>query len=731
MMAKDRNRRFQRPAEVAKVLACFCEAKSDRQRDSDVLRGRPRGALSPLEAKAPPVKPSDVGISREGQSLKVASPSSPLGTQSSPRPWPMRYVTYWRRWPLVKVALILSLLVAVAMTITLVLMTRGKLRTDAPAASLAVAATPVPVPRAAPDANSLSSPSAGEPQSTISRLRDATVYLKAKIAGKTSAWGSGFVIESSSDSVLVVTNRHIAAPHLSELHDGSKPAETEVELEAVFHSGEGRQLEEVRRAEIIAVDTSDERADDVTTDLAFLIVRGVNHPPQPIDPLVNVEAREGMPYSSAGVPVRGMNDKLAKSYANPSVTITNGYITALERNDSGQLTLLQAIAPLLPYETGGPIVEEKTGRLIGVLAAMFVSDEFDLRLLFSVKDLSDIPTGGKDLIIVAAVGNVLHFRVFDRDGKLVVDIDGKRLTSQARQIESLGQQLVDLWPPHQLTASEKDRVITAVTSIVGYAQSDQTIISVVPAEEVRRCLAGRLGAVQLKWLDTSPTTAVEIKAQVVDPKHLVEGVLVRVAPAAGASSLAPDSDGNWPPLPNASTVELQKDKNTKTASGKVQVSLGGQDAAGRIILIQPAHRNGTGQVVYSKPIEFQPPEEEGPVIASRNPDRKPERSPEAIRFDFGPLARRPVRVKEKLDRIIASPRSHPDQLVIPAGMYEVTRSRYDRPDGPRKYAATERRFESESSRTRIPILPDLGCHDGSRAATPTGRAPGRIGSGAV
>src|SRR5208337_2300194 len=93
---------------------------------------------------------------------------------------------------------------------------------------------------------------------------------------------------------------------------------------------------------------------------------------------------------------------------------------------------------------------------------------FDLRLMSPLNDVSGIPTEGKDLIIVAAVNNVLHFRIFDGDGKVVVDTDEQRLTEQARQIEDLRKQLQSLWPPHELTWSDKDRVTIAVTSIVGY-----------------------------------------------------------------------------------------------------------------------------------------------------------------------------------------------------------------------------------------------------------------------
>ena len=124
--------------------------------------------------------------------------------------------------------------------------------------------------------------------------------------------------------------------------------------------------------------------------------------------------------------------------------------------------------------------------------------EFDLRLMSSVNDVSDMSTDGKNLIIVASVQNVLHFRIFDADvnmvvdtdeksltdkvqqievlkfrifdadGNMVVDTDEKSLTDKVQQIEVLKRQLKSLWPPHELTRSEKDRLITAVTSIVGH-----------------------------------------------------------------------------------------------------------------------------------------------------------------------------------------------------------------------------------------------------------------------
>jgi hypothetical protein len=100
-----------------------------------------------------------------------------------------------------------------------------------------------------------------------------------------------------------------------------------------------------------------------------------------------------------------------------------------------------------------------------------VSRGCDLRLMSSVKDAGDIPGGGKNLIIVAAVNRVLHFRIFDGDGKMAADTDETRLTEKAQSIEDLRKQLASLWPPHKLTVSEKGQVIDAVTSIVGHTLS--------------------------------------------------------------------------------------------------------------------------------------------------------------------------------------------------------------------------------------------------------------------
>jgi len=100
-----------------------------------------------------------------------------------------------------------------------------------------------------------------------------------------------------------------------------------------------------------------------------------------------------------------------------------------------------------------------------------VSVGFDLRLMSSESDVSRIPTSGQNLVIVADVKGVLHFHIFDADGKIVVDTDATRLTTKAGPIADLKKQLDNLRSPHDLTRAEKDQVIAAVTSIVGHTLS--------------------------------------------------------------------------------------------------------------------------------------------------------------------------------------------------------------------------------------------------------------------
>jgi tetratricopeptide (TPR) repeat protein len=112
-------------------------------------------------------------------------------------------------------------------------------------------------------------------------------------------------------------------------------------------------------------------------------------------------------------------------------------------------------------------VKAKTGEQARMKAKAVIEEGCDLRLMSAVNDVSGIPSAGKSLIILAGVEHVLYLRIFDGDGKVVMDDDEKKLTEQAREIADLREQLQKLWPPHEPDEGEKARVVSVVTSIVG------------------------------------------------------------------------------------------------------------------------------------------------------------------------------------------------------------------------------------------------------------------------
>ena len=95
-------------------------------------------------------------------------------------------------------------------------------------------------------------------ENQVRQIKEATVYLKIKVAGKTLAAGTGFVIEVTEDSVLLATSRHVAVPDLSEAPTQLVPQGSTPEIEAVFLSGQGPQSEQAVPAQLIAADTSDD-----------------------------------------------------------------------------------------------------------------------------------------------------------------------------------------------------------------------------------------------------------------------------------------------------------------------------------------------------------------------------------------------------------------------------------------------------------------------------------------
>ncbi len=290
----------------------------------------------------------------------------------------------------------------------------------------------------------------------LRRLKDATVLINTKVGKKTIGNGSGFVIEVNGDTVLVATNRHVAVTDLSEVPPGLLPKGAKTTLEAVFRSGSGRD-EQALPAQLIAADLSGE----LSVNLAFLRVKGVTRPPKPLDPFARVQAIEGMRYLGAGFPYAGVI-KVSENEGKPSVVVTGGHISSFKRDEFGNLLVLQVDGSLQPGNSGGPIIDEKTGKLLGLAVAK--------------------------------------------------------------------------------------------------ASMADTIGFVVPADELRRALGGRVGSLDLA-LEPSNQQGIanlRVRAVLMDPKLQVGSVVVHAAALSAVGKLSPNSDGSWPALPNTHPTELQR-----------------------------------------------------------------------------------------------------------------------------------------------------------------------------
>lgn len=95
----------------------------------------------------------------------------------------------------------------------------------------------------------------------------------------------------------------------------------------------------------------------------------------------------------------------------------------------------------------------------------------------------DVPTTGENLIIVS--DGILAFRIFDGDGKIVVEH-----SEGGRRGDDCLKGLAGLWPPHELTAAERRRIVAEVASILQayrtYLQAEVRNAEAMQADEIAK-----------------------------------------------------------------------------------------------------------------------------------------------------------------------------------------------------------------------------------------------------
>ena len=109
---------------------------------------------------------------------------------------------------------------------------------------------------------------------------------------------------------------------------------------------------------------------------------------------------------------------------------------------------------------------------------------FDLRLLHDVPDPGDIPASGVSLVVVARLKGQLYFRIFDAEARKIADTHETLIRGKEDRIAELKKQL-DTMRPHGPTNADKDRIIVAVTSIVGHTESPDKMVVKLKGPEPR------------------------------------------------------------------------------------------------------------------------------------------------------------------------------------------------------------------------------------------------------
>lgn len=198
--------------------------------------------------------------------------------------------------------------------------------------------------------------------------------------------GSGFVV---GDGLTVVTNFHVLPP----------ASEPERLAQMVVLVGRQGDQGEFRRAQVLATDRA--------RDLALLRLQpGTALPALPLE---SAPAREGQAVALLGFPIGGVLGFAPVTHRGIVASITAAALPAanaqqldpraVSRLREGNFELLQLDATAYPGNSGGPVVDADTGKVLGVVSMVLVKGGRESAL--------SQPTGITYAVPVAALSRLL------------------------------------------------------------------------------------------------------------------------------------------------------------------------------------------------------------------------------------------------------------------------------------------------------------------------------------
>jgi S1-C subfamily serine protease len=196
------------------------------------------------------------------------------------------------------------------------------------------------------------------------KIEEATVFIRV-VAGRGEMQGSGFVVQASGDQVLVATNDHVVNPdhgHPRGMADSRRQRES-LPITVIFRSGGGPGVEEALPGTVVASEG------EGTNDLALIRVRGLRHVPQPVKIGGGTLPELTTPLQIYGYPFGTIMSEVTGSRENPTITVNGSSVSGTRKDQFGRVSLIQINGGLESGNSGGPVVEKRTGELVGVAVA--------------------------------------------------------------------------------------------------------------------------------------------------------------------------------------------------------------------------------------------------------------------------------------------------------------------------------------------------------------------------
>jgi len=186
----------------------------------------------------------------------------------------------------------------------------------------------------------------------VSKVKQATVYLRVQLPNGGIAQGSGFFCGQAG---VVVTNAHVLGMLRA---DSSLPQNVEV----VAHSGEPDETK--MTAAVLGVDR--------TNDLAVLSVTGdATRLPPPLPVISAAGLFETQKVYIFGFPKGAALGK--------ELTVSESSVSALRRDDAGMLNRVQVNGGMHPGNSGGPVTDAR-GVVIGVSVSGYLGTQLNFAI---------------------------------------------------------------------------------------------------------------------------------------------------------------------------------------------------------------------------------------------------------------------------------------------------------------------------------------------------------------